>query len=64
MTEQNKKTYTPEFKKEAVRLVTERGYKVTEAIQLAAALVHGATAFLTRDFLVIPEGLYRGSTVP
>ena len=31
MTEQNKKTYTPEFKKEAVRLVTEQGYKVTEA---------------------------------
>ena len=31
MSEQNKKTYTPEFKKEAVRLVTEQGYKVTEA---------------------------------
>ena len=31
MSEQNKKTYTPEFKKDAVRLVTEQGYKVTEA---------------------------------
>ena len=31
MSEQTKKTYTPEFKKEAVRLVTEQGYKVTEA---------------------------------
>ena len=26
-----KKTYTPEFKMDAVRLVTEQGYKVTEA---------------------------------
>ena len=31
MNEQNKRTYTPEFKREAVRLVTEQGYKVTEA---------------------------------
>jgi transposase len=31
MNEQSKKTYTPEFKQEAVRLVTEQGYKVTEA---------------------------------
>ena len=31
MSEQNKRTYTPEFKREAVRLVTEQGYKVTEA---------------------------------
>ena len=31
MSEQNKKTYTPEFKKDAVRLITEQGYKVTEA---------------------------------
>jgi transposase len=26
-----KKTYTPEFKMDAVRLVTEQGYKATEA---------------------------------
>lgn len=31
MNEQSKRTYTPEFKQEAVRLVTEQGYKVTEA---------------------------------
>ena len=31
MSEQHKRTYTPEFKREAVRLVTEQGYKVTEA---------------------------------
>jgi len=31
MNEQKKKSYTPEFKKDAVRLVTEQGYKVTEA---------------------------------
>jgi transposase len=31
MSEQNKRTYTPEFKKDALRLITEQGYKVTEA---------------------------------
>lgn len=31
MSEQNKRSYTPEFKKDAVRLVTEQGYKVAEA---------------------------------
>jgi len=31
MSEQEKRSYTPEFKREAVRLVTEQGYKVTEA---------------------------------
>jgi transposase len=31
MNEQSKRAYTPEFKQEAVRLVTEQGYKVTEA---------------------------------
>jgi transposase len=31
MNEQKKRSYTPEFKKDAVRLVTEQGYKVTEA---------------------------------
>jgi transposase len=31
MNEQKKKSYTPEFKKDAVRLVTDQGYKVTEA---------------------------------
>ena len=31
MSEQKKKTYTPEFKEDAVRLITEQGYKVTEA---------------------------------
>jgi transposase len=31
MSEQKKRSYTPEFKKDAVRLVTEQGYKVTEA---------------------------------
>lgn len=31
MTEQKKRSYTPEFKKDAVRLVTEQGYKVAEA---------------------------------
>ena len=31
MSEQSKRTYTPEFKQDAVRLVTEQGYKVTEA---------------------------------
>ena len=31
MSEQHKKSYTPEFKQDAVRLVTEQGYKVTEA---------------------------------
>jgi transposase len=31
MSEQKKKIYPLEFKKEAVRLVTEQGYKVTEA---------------------------------
>jgi transposase len=31
MSEQSKKTYTPEFKKDAVRLITEQGYKVAEA---------------------------------
>ena len=31
MTEPKQRNYTPEFKKDAVRLVTEQGYKVTEA---------------------------------
>ena len=31
MTEQKKRTCTPEFKKDAVRLVNEQRYKVTEA---------------------------------
>ena len=31
MSEQNKRSYTSEFKQDAVRLVTEQGYKVTEA---------------------------------
>ena len=31
MTEQERKNYTPQFKMDAVRLVTEQGYKVTEA---------------------------------
>ena len=31
MNEPKKRSYTPEFKKDAVRLVTEQGYKVTEA---------------------------------
>ena len=31
MTEQKRKTYTPQFKMDAVRLVTEQGYRVTEA---------------------------------
>jgi transposase len=31
MSEQKKRTYTPEFKEDAVRLVTEQRYKVTEA---------------------------------
>jgi transposase len=31
MSEQKKRTYPPEFKEDAVRLVTEQGYKVTEA---------------------------------
>jgi transposase len=31
MSEQNKRSYTPEFKQDAVRLVTEQGYKITEA---------------------------------
>jgi transposase len=31
MSEQKKRTYTPEFKEDAIRLVTEQGYKVTEA---------------------------------
>jgi transposase len=31
MSEQKKRTYTPEFKEDAVRLVTEERYKVTEA---------------------------------
>jgi transposase len=31
MSEQNKRSYTPEFKKDAVQLITEQGYKVTEA---------------------------------
>jgi transposase len=33
MSEQNKRTHTPEFRKEAARLVTEQGYKVTEAVR-------------------------------
>jgi transposase len=31
MSEQSKRSYTPEFKQDAVRLLTEQGYKVTEA---------------------------------
>lgn len=31
MSEQKKRSYTPEFKKDAVRLITEQGYKLTEA---------------------------------
>jgi len=48
----SRRTYTPEFKTEAVRLVTEQGYSVAEAARslgLSANLIRNWKQALTAD---------------
>jgi transposase-like protein len=50
-----RRTYTPEFKAEAVKLVTEQGYSVAEA-----ALAAGRWALLDVFLTGVPEGKWQG----